>query len=206
MNEGSFLKEQFCDTGLLELPWLQLEFTATCIGSDEGGNMYCICLHCSGNNVLFRRKYFILKDPSYTFCFLRLELLVILKDITDFHLVISLISEEKYSQIGQTYPPHSTTYFGWGNSFYIPLVGNILTRESHTTWPDDQPGFWLAVVNKMEHVTSSSLSLILKATEQYRFFRAVLLQLKCNGTYTAVLLGQKTIIVLIWGWNHTNKC
>lgn len=116
--------------------------------------MYCICLHCSGNNVLFRRKYFILKDPSYTFCFLRLELLVILKDITDFHLVISLISEEKYSQIGQTYPPHCTTYFGWGNSFYIPLVGTYLRERA--TQPDlmtsqDFDCQWLTKWNMLPH-------------------------------------------------------
>lgn len=92
--------------------------------------MYCICLHCPGSIGLFRGKCFILKDPPYTFCLLRLELLVILKDITDFHSVISLISEGKYSQIGQTPPPNSTIYFGWGNSFYIPLVGTYLGERA----------------------------------------------------------------------------
>lgn len=38
--EEAFPKEQFGNTGLLELPWKQLEFTAACIGSDGGGNVY----------------------------------------------------------------------------------------------------------------------------------------------------------------------
>lgn len=48
--QEAFPKEQFGDTGLLELPWKQLEFTAVCIGSDEGGNMHFLA--CSVQEIL----------------------------------------------------------------------------------------------------------------------------------------------------------
>lgn len=48
--QEAFPKEQFGDTGLLELPWKQLEFTAVCIGSDEGGNMHFLA--CNVQEIL----------------------------------------------------------------------------------------------------------------------------------------------------------
>jgi len=89
MEEG-FPKEQFGDSGLLELPWKQLAFTGACIGSDEGRNMYFLACNIQEILVCLEECWiefgvlfsFISKDPSCIFCFLRLEMLVILKDVS----------------------------------------------------------------------------------------------------------------------------
>lgn len=114
---------------------------------------------------------------------------MILEIFQDFHPATSLISERKYSQVAQTYPPNSITFFDWSNSFCV-LIGVYLSKPYNL--PCRKASILIGSGKKLEHVPLAWLCLLLKFIEQYRF----VLESMSNGTCAAVLLGQKAIWVL----------
>lgn len=93
----------------------------------------------------FKRSFTYLLSPE-------IRMLVIPKIFRDFHPVISLISERKYSQVGQTYPPSSITFCDWSNKFYV-LIGIYLGEPYNL--PCRTAKVLIGNGNKMERVSQT---------------------------------------------------